>query len=103
MGADACHISVIQHNDLICIQDSADSLCYDNRGNILCLFLQGLAKLAVSLEIKCGKAVVKDQDFRLFGNRSCNGKTLLLATGYIISSLGNRCFVAFRLRFNKVI
>ena len=77
MGADACHISVIQHNDLICIQDSADSLCYDNRGNILCLFLQSLAKLAVSLEIKCGKAVVKDQDFRLFGNRSCNGKTLL--------------------------
>ena len=66
MGADACHISVIQHNDLICIQDSADSLCYDNRGNILCLFLQSLAKLAVSLEIKCGKAVVKDQDFRLF-------------------------------------
>ena len=65
MGTDACHISVIQHDDLICIQDGADSLCYDNRGNILCLFLQGLAKLAVSLEIKCGKAVVKDQDFRL--------------------------------------
>ena len=88
MRTDSGHPALIKHDDLICIQDGADSLCYDNRGNILCLFLQSLAKLAVSLEIKCGKAVVKNQDLRLFCNRSCNRKTLLLATGYIISPWG---------------
>ena len=103
MGTDASHISLIQNNDLIRVQDGADSLCNDNGGSVFGLFFQSLAELAVCLEVQCGKAVVKDQDLRLFGNGSCNGKTLLLTSGYVGSALGDQCMIAFRLRFNKVI
>ena len=72
MSTDSSHMSIIQYNDLICIQDRADTLCNNDRCSIFGMFFQSLTQSTVSLEIQSGKAVVKNKYLRFLGDRSCN-------------------------------
>ncbi len=94
-------MSVIQYNDLICIQDRTDSLCDDDRCSIFCMLFQCFTQCTVCLEIQSGKAVVKNKYLRFLGDRSCNGKPLLLSTGYVGSALSDRRIILLRFRIDK--
>lgn len=66
------------------------------------MFFQRLSQCSVRLKIQSGKAVIKNQDFRFLGNRSGNGKPLLLASGNIRSALGYRRLVLIIFLLDKV-
>ena len=72
MSTDSSHMSIIQYNDLICIQDRADSLCDYDRCSIFGMFFQSLTQSTVCLEIQSGKAVVKNKYLWFLGDCSCN-------------------------------
>ena len=80
-------MSVIQDNDLVCIQDRTDTLCNNDRCRIFCMCFECFTQSTVGLEIQCRKAVVKNKYLRFLGDCPCYGKTLFLTTGYVGSSL----------------
>ena len=102
MGADAGDPSFIQNNDLLCVEDRADTLGYDDRRRLSSFFLQNFSKSCIRLIIQCGKTVIENINLRLSGNRPGNGQTLFLTAGYIRTALGNRRIILFFLFFNEI-
>ena len=95
-------MSVIQDNDLVCIQDRTDTLCNNDRCRIFCMCFECFTQGTVCLEVQCRKAVVKNKDFRFLGNRSRDRKSLFLSTGYVGSSLCDRGCVFLRFCLDKL-
>ena len=87
MSSNACHMSVVQYNDLICTKDGTDPLGNDYGSCVLGVLLQCLSQLTVSLKVKGREAVIKDKDFRILCNGSGNGQTLFLSARNIGTSL----------------
>ena len=76
MGADAGHLSFVKHDDLIGVTDGADTLCHDEDGSVLRLFLQ-------RLEVQGREAVIENVELRLLHQRPGDGQTLLLSAGEV--------------------
>ena len=87
MGAHAGYFSVIQHNNLIRMEYSADALSHNDHRGVPGLFCQSPPQFHVGLVVKCGEAVVKQIYFRRFGDGPGNGKPLLLSSGHIGAAL----------------
>lgn len=83
MGADAGHLSFVKHDDLIGVTDGADTLCHDEDGSVLRLFLQRLAQRGVRLEVQGREAVIENVELRLLHQRPGDGQTLLLSAGEV--------------------
>ena len=80
MGADTGDPSLIQNDDLLCMENRADTLGHNDRGRVRSLLFSGLSKGRISLIVQSREAVIKNVNLRLSGDGAGNGETLLLAT-----------------------
>ena len=81
MGSDTGYLSFIQHNDLVGVEDCADTLCHDNDCGIGNFVMKSFPQYHIRLVIKGGKAVIKQENLRILCNGPGNGQTLLLSAG----------------------
>ena len=81
--------AVVQHQDLIGVEDGGNALCHDDHGGVVGLFLQRTAQGDIRLVVKGRETVVEQIDLRLLGNGAGDGEPLLLAAGYVGVSLGD--------------
>ena len=89
MGALADNFAFFQNQNLVSMENGADSLCHDDHGAVLHLFSQCLSQSRIGFQIQCGEAVVKDEHFRVLGNGSGDSQTLFLSAGNIGTALCN--------------
>ena len=94
MSALAHQPAVVQHQDLIGVEDGGNALCHDDHGGVVGLLLQRTAQGDIRLVVKGGEAVVEQIDLRLLGNGAGDGEPLLLAAGYIGAALCNGACIA---------
>ena len=102
MGSDSGYPPFIQYNDLVGMEDGADTLCHNNYRGIFYFFMQGFPQNHIRFVVQRGKAVVKQENLRILGNGPGDGKTLLLSAGHVAAALGDRAFIPFRLAFDKL-
>ena len=79
MGAVAQLFALLQHQDVVGVEDGADPLGDDHRGDALVLLPQGLAQGGVGAVVQGGGGVVQDQNFRGAGQGPGHQHPLLLA------------------------
>ncbi len=87
------YFSVIEHQNLLRMENRADPLCHDDHGAVFDILRQCFSKRRIRFQVKCRKTVVENKDFRVFCNRTRNRQTLFLSAGYVRSALCNRGFV----------
>ena len=87
------YFSVIEHQNLLRMENRADPLCHDDHGAVFDILRQCFSKRRIRFQVKCRKTVVENKDFRVFCNRTRNRQTLFLSAGYIRAALCNRGFV----------
>ena len=78
-----CYLAVVQHENLVGINDAADSLGDKECGSSFQFVLEGFLQAHLGIEVDRARAVIEDQDGRLCQQRACNGNTLFLPTGKI--------------------
>ena len=90
VGPDPGHMPFVEHDDLVCVLDGADTLGNDQNCGVFCLFCEGFAERRIRFEVQCGKAVIKNIQFRFFHQRPCDGQPLFLAARKIGPALGHK-------------
>ena len=98
----ADNLSVIEHQNLLRMENCTDSLCHDDHGAVFDILRQCFSKCRIRFQVKCRKAVIENKDFRILCNRTRNRQTLLLSAGHIRSALGNRGLIFIVFCFNKL-
>ena len=96
------NVPIVQNDDLIRVQNGADSLRHYDHGAVHHFFFKSSPKTCVGLEIQRGKAVVKDINIRLLYNSPCNGEPLLLSSGKVITALRYRIIESLICILNKI-
>ena len=94
--------SFIQYQNLLCVQNRTDSLCYNNYGTVCYILAKCPTKRSIRLEIQCRKTIIKNTDLRILSDCSCNCQSLFLSTGNIRTALCNRTVIVFFLGINKL-
>ena len=89
MLADTNHLTVIQHNDLVCVHNGAYALSNDNSCGIGKLFRNAAPDRFVGLIVERREGVIENQYLGLSGNRSCDTESLLLTAGEVRAALSN--------------
>ena len=97
------YFSVIEHQNLLRMENRADPLCHDDHGAVFDILRQCFSKRRIRFQVKCRKTVVENKDFRVFCNRTRNRQTLFLTAGYVGSALFNVSVVAVRETVDKFI
>ena len=65
MGSLANNLSIIQHNDLICVHNGGHTLGDQQHGAIASFLLKLFAQCGISLEIERREGVIENEDRRL--------------------------------------
>ena len=73
MGTDTRHLALVQHNDLLGVEDGGDPLGHNDDGSILHLLAQRPAQSGIGLVVQGGEGVGKQIYLRIFGNSSGDG------------------------------
>ena len=103
MTTDCFDLALIQNNNLICILNRSDTLCYNNLCRIRNLLCKRFADRCIRFRIHRTCRVIKNQDLRLLQKCSCYTKSLFLTTGYIRTTLFNIRIIAIRKSLHKFI
>ena len=84
----AAHQSaLVEHEDLVCMQDAADPLSDDEDRGSAQVVPKILADLSLGTVIKCGEAVVEEEDRWGTDDRACDAKPLPLPSRDVRPSL----------------
>ena len=70
MRADRLHCAAVQNNDLVRVLYRGNALCNDNLGGVRDLLRERAANQCIGLGIDRARRVVKDEDLRLFQQRT---------------------------------
>ena len=87
--ADAADAALLEHDDLVGVQDGADPLRDHDHGRVLGLALESGAQHRIGLEVERREAVVEDVDVGLLDERASDGEPLALAAGDVGAALGD--------------
>ena len=101
MGALAHNAPFVQHQNLVGVEHGGNALGHNDDGGVPGLLFQGAAQSHVGLEVQSGETVVKQIDFRIFGNGPGDGKPLFLPAGHVGAALGDGAFVPFGLGLDE--
>ena len=83
MRADSLHGAAVENDDLIRILHRGNTLCNDNLGRVRDLLRECLADKRIRFGIDRTGRVIKNEDLRLFQQRTRNAESLLLTAGNI--------------------
>ena len=78
MFSDSCNPAVIQHNNLVRMQNRTDALCHNHDRRVGKFLMQRLPEHRIRFIIQCGKTIIKKKYFRPSCNGSGNGKPLCI-------------------------
>ena len=102
MGSLFCDPILCQYQDPSGIADGGKSVG-DHKGcTVLCKTFQRLLHHLLALIVQRRSGLIKNEDRRVFQKGSCNGKTLLLASGKFHAALSNVRTIVFRHFHNKI-
>ena len=79
--------TISKNEDLVCLTDAGDSLGYEEGCRVSFEIVDGFAEFCIRCKVKRTRAVVQNQDFRFFYQRTRNRKTLFLSAGEVLSVL----------------
>ena len=79
--------TISKNEDLVCLTDAGDSLGYEEGCRVFFEIVDGFAEFCIRCKVKRTRAVVQNQDFRFFYQRTRNRKTLFLSAGEVLSVL----------------
>ena len=79
--------TISKNEDLVCLTDAGDSLGYEEGCRVSFEIVDGFAEFCIRCKVKRTRAVVQNQDFRFFYQRTRNRKTLFLSAGGVLSVL----------------
>ena len=96
MSADSVDPAVVHNKDPVAVFHAGDPLRDDQLGSVRDLFDESLADLCVGSRVDSACAVVKDEDLRLFQERSRDTQPLLLTARYVRAALLDPGVVSFR-------
>ncbi len=102
MRADARHLSLVKHDDLICMLDGTYPLSDNQHGGILGFLGQSFPQSGIGFKIQSRKAVVEDIEFRLFHQSPGNGQALFLTAGKVGAALSHVRVQSIRQRTDEV-
>ena len=68
--------AIVQHQDLIGVEDGGNALCHDDHSGIVSFFLQRTAQGDIRLVVKGREAVVEQIDLWILGNGTGDGEPL---------------------------
>ena len=60
------YFSVIEHQNLLRMENRADPLCHDDHGAVFDILRQCFSKRRIRFQVKCRKTVVENKDFGSF-------------------------------------
>ena len=83
------NLPFIHNDDTVCILHTGYTLCNDQLCCIRDFFTECTADLRICSSIYRTGTVIQDQNLRFLKQCSCNTQSLLLTTGYVVSSLFN--------------
>ena len=81
--ADSLHGAAVENDDLIRILHGGNTLCNDNLGRVRDFLRECLADERIRFGIDRTGRVIKNEDLRLFQQRTRNSESLLLNAGDI--------------------
>ena len=103
MGADGIDLAALHDNDPVCVLYRSRPLGDNDLGSFRNVIFHGLPDPGICSGIHRTGGIIQDQYFRLFQKGSGNTEPLLLAAGYIGSSLFYVSVVSIRKLGNKLI
>lgn len=103
MSAPARQPPLVQHQDLVCIQDGADPLGDNELGGFRHTPEQSIAKGGVRPYVQGREAVVENKHLGPLYQRPGDGQALPLPAGKVGTALGYRGLQAQRQFFDKVL
>ena len=80
MSSDTCHLSLIEHDDLVGMADRSDTLCHDHAGGTFQVSGKSSSQFFICFIIQGGEGIVKNQDLRISGDRTGDRKPLFLTS-----------------------
>ena len=83
MRTDSLHGAAVENDDLIRILHGGNTLCNDNLGRVRDFLRECLADERIRFGIDRTGRVIKNEDLRLFQQRTRNAESLLLTAGDI--------------------
>ena len=101
MRANAGDSAVVEHDDLIRVNDGRNALRDNNLRRILQARRKRFADARLGRGVDRAGGVVENQNFRLFQKCARNAQTLLLSAGYIRTTLIEYVIVAVRKRADE--
>lgn len=102
MFADACHLSVRQHDDLVGVLDGAHALRDDEHRTPVRLCGERMPQRGVGLEIERRETVIEHHQLGVSGQCARNRQTLLLPTGEVRTALRDAGFQSLRQRIDEL-
>ena len=98
MSATFFHLTMLHHNDFICIADSTESMGDHDYGLLARLdqLIQSLLHLVLALGVEGRSCLVEEEYFRFADQGTRNRNPLLLATGELNAALTNHSVVLER-------
>ena len=79
MGSHSRDLSVVQYNDLVCVENRTDSLSHDQHSTVFCSLPESFSERNICLKVKRRETVIKNKYFRMFCYCPCNGQSLFLS------------------------
>src|SRR6185437_6632504 len=96
MAAALDDLAVLEHQDLVGVDDGGEAVGDDERGTVLRDLAQAGLDLALGLGVERRGRLVADEDARLLEDDAGDGDALLLAAGELEAALADRRLVAVR-------
>ena len=103
MLSDSHRLAFVQDDNVVCMEDGADSLRNNHNGSILCFRDQCFSQRRICFEIESRKAIVKNIKFRLLHQGTGDGKTLFLSSRKVRAALRHKGFQFIRQCLNKIL
>ena len=97
------NLTLINHDDLISLQNGANPLCNHKTGVVAHFFFQRILDPGLGFHIDRTGAVIQDQDCRLHQKSSRDGNALFLPPGEVGAARFNMAVIALRHIHDKVV
>ena len=101
MRAQTHNLAILEHDDLVGVQDRRDALRDDEHRSVTRLVLQRMTQGRIGLKVQSRKTVVEDIQVGALHERASNGQTLALATREVRTALRHRGIEPLRLIEHK--
>ena len=79
------YLSVIEHQNLLRMENCTDSLCHNDHGAVFDILRQCFSKRRIRFQVKCRKAVIENKDFQIKQGietlQSVSGRFHIIETG----------------------